>query len=86
MSGYVSSIDIGEDDNQILVAFSNYGVSSVWETIGGGGANGWIDIEGDLPDMPIRWGLYNKNNFNQKIDELNQETETLKDEIDKWQT
>ena len=67
MSGYVSSIDIGEDDNQILVAISNYGVSSVWETIGGGGANGWIDIEGDLPDMPIRWGLYNKNNFNQVI-------------------
>ena len=67
MTGYVSSIDIGEDDNQILVAISNYGVSSVWETIGGGGANGWIDIEGDLPDMPIRWGLYNKNNFNQVI-------------------
>ena len=67
LSGYVSSIDIGEDDNQILVAISNYGVSSVWETIGGGGANGWIDIEGDLPDMPIRWGLYNKNNFNQVI-------------------
>ena len=67
MSGYVSSIDIGEDDNQILIAISNYGVSSVWETIGGGGANGWIDIEGDLPDMPIRWGLYNKSNFNQVI-------------------
>ena len=28
----------------------------------------------------------NKNNFNQKIDELNQETETLIDEIEKWQT
>ena len=27
-----------------------------------------------------------KNNFNQKIDELNQETETLIDEIEKWQT
>ena len=67
MSGYVSSIDIGENDNQILIAISNYGVSSVWETVGGGGANGWIDIEGDLPDMPIRWGLYNKSNFNQVI-------------------
>ena len=28
----------------------------------------------------------NQNNFNQKIDELNQETETLIDEIEKWQT
>ena len=27
-----------------------------------------------------------KNQFNQKIDELNQETETLIDEIEKWQT
>ena len=27
-----------------------------------------------------------KNNFSKKIDELNQETETLIDEIDKWQT
>ena len=28
----------------------------------------------------------NQNNFTQKIDELNQETETLIDEIEKWQT
>ena len=28
----------------------------------------------------------NKNNFYKKIDELNQETETLMDEIEKWQT
>ena len=27
-----------------------------------------------------------QNDFNQKIDELNQETETLIDEIEKWQT
>ena len=27
-----------------------------------------------------------QNNFNRKIDELNQETETLIDEIEKWQT
>ena len=27
-----------------------------------------------------------KNNINQKIDELNQETEDLIDEIEKWQT
>ena len=29
--------------------------------------------------------LEKKNNFSQKIDELNQETETLIDEIEKWQ-
>ena len=35
-------------------------------------------------DVSNKFG--NKNNFNKKIDELNQETETLIDEIEKWQT
>ena len=65
MAGYISSIDVGKDDNQILITLSNYGIESVYETVGGGGSNGWTAVEGDLPDMPIRWGLYNRNNFNQ---------------------
>ena len=59
-SGWVSSIDIGANDNEILVTFSNYGVNSVWETTDGG-AN-WYNKEGDLPDMPVRWGIYNPEN------------------------
>ena len=34
----------------------------------------------------VRHKFGNKNIFYQKINELNQETETLIDEIDKWQT
>ena len=34
----------------------------------------------------VRHKFDNKNSFNKKIDELNQETETLIDEIEKWQT
>ena len=34
-------------------------------------------------DKEVKFG--NRDNFNQKIDELNQETETLIDEIEKWQ-
>ena len=34
-------------------------------------------------DVGVKFG--NRNTFNQKIDELNQETETLIDEIEKWQ-
>ena len=64
-NGYVSSIDIGKDDNQILFTQSNYGIESVYETVSGGGSNAWAKVEGDLPDMPVRWGLYNRNNFNQ---------------------
>ena len=37
-------------------------------------------------DKDVNYKFGNQNNFNQKIDELNQETETLIDEIEKWQT
>ena len=42
------------------------------------------ELEKINKDVNYKFG--NKNNFNQKIDELNQETETLIDEIEKWQT
>ena len=37
-------------------------------------------------DRDVSHKFSDKNIFNQKIDELNQETEILIDEIDKWQT
>jgi PKD repeat protein len=64
-TGYISSIDVGANDDQILITLSNYGINSIYETISGGGSNAWVNIEGDLPDIPVRWGLYNRNNFNQ---------------------
>ena len=54
---YISSLDIENGDaNHILLTVSNYGVTSVWESIDGG-AN-WTAIEGNLPDMPVRWGMF----------------------------
>ena len=67
ISGYISSIDIGASDEQILVTVSNYGAKSVFETYSGGGSNGWRNVEGDLPDIPVRGALYNKDNYNQVI-------------------
>jgi PKD repeat protein len=58
--GWVSSIDVGASDNQLLATFSNYGVNSVYETTNGG--TNWTNKNGNLPDMPVRWGLYNPNN------------------------
>ena len=55
-SGNISSIAIGNSDDTLLVTFSNYGVSSVWQTYDGGTT--WQEQEGNLPDMPIRWGIY----------------------------
>ena len=42
------------------------------------------ELEKINKDMSVKFG--SKNTFNQKIDELNQETENLIDEIEKWQT
>lgn len=58
----VSSIDIeiGNPDH-ILVTVSNYGAVSVLESIDGG--QNWINVEGaDLPDIPVRWGIFNPAN------------------------
>ncbi|MTI22804.1 T9SS type A sorting domain-containing protein [Fulvivirga sp. RKSG066] len=56
-NGYISCIEVETgDDDHMLVTFSNYGVSSIWETTDGGSS--WREVEGDLPDMPVRWALF----------------------------
>ena len=62
-TGSISSISFGVDEDQILVTFSNYGVSSVWETRDGG--SNWDEKEGNLPNMPIRWAAYHHLFFDQ---------------------
>ena len=42
------------------------------------------ELEKVNKDVSSNFG--NQNNFSRKIDELNQETEILIDEIEKWQT
>jgi photosystem II stability/assembly factor-like uncharacterized protein len=65
-AGYVSCVEVQTgDDNHILVTYSNYGVNSVWETTNGG--TSWTSVEGNLPDMPIRWALFNPNNSDQAV-------------------
>ena len=53
----ISSIDVDPANaNHILVTLSNYGVVSVFESINGG--TSYTSIEGNLPDMPVRWGIF----------------------------
>jgi photosystem II stability/assembly factor-like uncharacterized protein len=59
----ISSISIGLSDNKILITFSNYGVTSVWESQNGG--TSWTNKESNLPDMPVRWSIYHPENDNQ---------------------
>jgi photosystem II stability/assembly factor-like uncharacterized protein len=54
--GAISSIAVGGSDDTLLVTFSNYGISSVWQTYDAGGS--WEEKETNLPDMPVRWALY----------------------------
>ena len=57
-TGSVSCIEVETgNDNHILATYSNYGVASVWETKDGGLT--WVNVENNLPDMPIRWALFN---------------------------
>jgi hypothetical protein len=52
----ISSIDIAGSEDTLLVTFSNYGVPSVWLSVNGG--QNWKNVEANLPDMPVRWGIF----------------------------
>lgn len=53
----VSSIDIDPaNSNHLVATLSNYGVVSVWESTNGGAS--FTNIEGNLPDMPVRWAIF----------------------------
>ena len=63
--GAVSDIRYGATENDIMVTFHNYGVTSVWYTEDGG--NNWVSKEGDLPDMPVKCILQNPLNNDEVI-------------------
>jgi hypothetical protein len=70
--GNVSSIDVQRGNaNHLLLTVSSYGArNSIWESRDAG--NTWIGSEGinianNLPDMPVRWGIFNPNNANQAM-------------------
>lgn len=55
-SGNVSCVATGTNDNNLMVSFSNYGVTQLWFSSNLGGA--WTAIDGTLPDMPVRWCMF----------------------------
>ncbi len=65
-NGYISSIDVEVgDEDHMLVTLSNFNITSVWESTNGG-AN-FSGVEGDLPNMPVRWGIFDPNSSAQAI-------------------
>jgi hypothetical protein len=59
-NSYISSIDIESgNSNHMLLTVSNYGVASVWESTDAGVSWNSLDNNGvNLPDMPVRWGIF----------------------------
>lgn len=64
-SGNISCVEIGASENELLVTYTNYGVTSVWYTNNGG--TSWVSKEGNLPNMPVRWALFNPNDRNEVL-------------------
>ena len=66
--GTINCIEIGTDENELLAIYSNYSVSSVWYTNDGG--KNWInkDMNGHgLPNIPVKWAVFNPNNRKQVL-------------------
>ena len=60
-----SNIAIGTNDNNLMVCFSNYGVSNVWVSTNLGAS--WTTIDGNLPNMPVRWCMFYPGNNTKAI-------------------
>ena len=60
----VSCVAIDPTNEQhLLVTYSNYGTVSVFETRDADAASpSWTNVEGGLPDMPVRWALFDPRN------------------------
>ena len=63
-----SCIAVGPNasDLQLMVTYSNYSVLGHVFYSSTGGAP-WTNITGNLPDMPVRWALFNPNNSTMAI-------------------
>jgi Secretion system C-terminal sorting domain/Bacterial pre-peptidase C-terminal domain/Fibronectin type III domain len=60
----ISCIELGTDEQNIIAVYSNYGVNNVWVTTNGG--TSWTAIDGNLPDMPVRWAMFYPGSNNTK--------------------
>ncbi|WP_207493636.1 T9SS type A sorting domain-containing protein [Aridibaculum aurantiacum] len=64
-TGFINCIAIGSSDDELLAVFSNYGVTNLWYSSNGGTT--WTGIDGNLPDMPVRWALFHPTEQNKLL-------------------
>ncbi|MFK8058461.1 MAG: T9SS type A sorting domain-containing protein [Polaribacter sp.] len=65
VTGAISAVNFGNNENEIFLTYHNYGIKSIWYTADGG-AN-WQDKEGDFPDIPVKDIMMNPLNNDQVI-------------------
>lgn len=58
-NGSISCIEIGRDENELLVTFFNYGINKIYYSSNGGST--WNSKMGNFPNIPVRWALFNPN-------------------------
>lgn len=56
---YMNCINTGSSDQNLVACYSNYGTNNIWVSSNGGA--GWTTIDGNLPDIPVYWAMYNPN-------------------------
>ncbi|MCB0741652.1 MAG: lamin tail domain-containing protein, partial [Chitinophagaceae bacterium] len=56
-AGYVNCIVTGSSDQNLIACYSSYNVTNVWLSTNGG--TSWTACDGNLPNMPVRWALFN---------------------------
>ncbi len=64
-NGTIKCINVGSSDNFLVVTFTNFGVNNVWYSSDGG--TSWSAIDGNLPDMPVWWALFDPSDDNRLL-------------------
>jgi photosystem II stability/assembly factor-like uncharacterized protein len=64
-AGVVSCVNTGTNDNFLIATYSTYGVQKVHITSNGGTT--WTNVNGNLPDIPVRWAMYYPENNSKAI-------------------
>ncbi|MBL0336020.1 MAG: T9SS type A sorting domain-containing protein [Chitinophagaceae bacterium] len=64
-SGFVSCINAGSSDQNLIACYANYGINNIYVTTNGGTT--WTACDGNLPDMPVRWALFHPDSDTKAI-------------------
>jgi trimeric autotransporter adhesin len=66
---YINCVAVGSSSDgaaePLIATFTNYGTTNVWYSANGG--TSWVGCDGNLPDMPVRWAVFDPNNSNRAI-------------------